>query len=360
MKKAQKHIAVLCDYRLLPERVGGMDHFFWRFDAECKSKGIAIDWFFPNKENHGEYEKLRIIPAEGKSVESSFLYYFQHDKPLYSHLITHFLEICTPFFKKVKQQTTVKIIAVDHNPRPLYGYPLKKKILKRVKGLMCSKYIDLFVGVSQYTVNELIRDFGQQIKPKCQVIYNGILLENIKVRQSRKTKNPTFLVASHLRQSKGIQDLIQAVAQLPVEVKNNLRIDVYGDGPYRKNLVAQTKDLSVEQNFNFKGSSSNLANIFCQYDYLLHPTYMECFSLTLLESLAANVPVITTPVGGNTEVVSNDVNGYIFETKDVEALKNCIEELWKGSKSVPENTRPFIAHNFGLDQMLEKHIALVE
>ena len=33
---------------------------------------------------------------------------------------------------------------------------------------------------------------------------------------------------------------------------------------------------------------------------------MECFSLSILESLAANIPVITTPVGGNLEVVTNN------------------------------------------------------
>ncbi|MCZ4318530.1 glycosyltransferase family 4 protein [Aequorivita viscosa] len=355
-----KRIAVLCDYRLMPERIGGMDYFFWQFDASCKAQNIAVDWFFPNGGNHGEYEKLNIIAADEKSIESLFLDHLQKNKVSYSHAIMHFLEICTPFYKCVKEILPVKIIAVDHNPRPLNGYPFKKKIVKRIKGRLYAKYIDVFVGVSQYTVNELVRDFGRHIKPKCQVIYNGILIENIKERAIRNTKNPTFLVASHLRESKGIQDLIAAVALLPSNLKENLTIDVYGEGPYEKQLLEQLKDLRVEKNFNFKGSSPNLSEAFYKYDYLLHPTHMECFSLTILESLAANVPVISTPVGGNTEVLINRVNGYIFKAKDVKELKSILINLIQGTDQIKGNSRELIKENFGLEKMVEQHLAILE
>ncbi len=353
-------IAVLCDYKLMPDRIGGMDYFFWQFDVSCKTQNIEVDWFFPNNGNHGQYGKLNIFSSDGTSIESLFLDYVKKNKVSYSHVITHFLEICTPFYKSVKEILPIKIIAVDHNPRPLHGYPFKKKVTKRVKGILYSKYIDVFVGVSQYTVNELLLDFGKQIEPKCQVIYNGILIEKINVRAKRNSTNPTFLVASHLRESKGIQDLFTAVVALPKEIKNNLIIDVYGEGPYEKQLLEQLKDLGVEENFNFRGSSPNLSETFFKYDYLLHPTHMECFSLTILESLAANVPVITTPVGGNTEVVRHGNNGFIFQAKNVMALKNIIEQLLKGSISITENTRPHIEENFGLDSMVQKHINLLK
>lgn len=355
-----KRIAVLCDYRLMPDRIGGMDYFFWQFDAACKIKNITVDWFFPNSGKHGEYDKLNIITADGKSIESLFLNYVDTNKVSYSHVITHFLEICTPFYKSVKGILSAKIIAVDHNSRPLNGYSIKKKTLKRIKGRLFSKYINIFIGVSQYSVYELIRDFGSHIKPKCKAIYNGILLEKIKERTIRNTKNPSFLVVAHLVQAKGIQDLIAAVAKLPQELKEGLTIDVYGEGPYKKRLLELLNDMKVEENFSFKGSLPNLSETYYKYDYLLHPTHMECFSLTILESLAANVPIITTPVGGNLEVVSNGENGYIFQAKNVQELKNIMEELLNGSRSITKNTRAKIENNFGLDNMVAKHINLLK
>ena len=67
-----RKIAVLCNYELLPTRVGGMDYFFWQFDAKCKENNIQVDWFFPNKSSHGAYDKLTIFDSKGKAVESFF------------------------------------------------------------------------------------------------------------------------------------------------------------------------------------------------------------------------------------------------------------------------------------------------
>ncbi|WP_348823496.1 glycosyltransferase family 4 protein [Flavobacterium aestuarii] len=352
-------IAVLCNYKLITDRVGGMDYFFWQFDKKCKENNIQVDWFFPNQSNHGEYNTLTIFYSKDESLESFFLNYCSRNNSKYEYVITHFIELCTPFFKKVKQFSNAKTIAVDHNPRPINGYSFEKKIKKRIKGLLYSKFIDTFIGVSDYTKKELIKDFGSQLKKKTQVIYNGIALDEIKIRQKRNQTKPSFLTASHLRESKGIQDLIQAVFLLPDTIKKEIVIDIYGDGPYRAQLQDQVRSHGLESCFNFKGSSADLKSVYCHYDYMLQPTHMECFSLSILESLAANVLVITTNVGGNEEAISDAVNGYIFKAKDVFALTVILEEVYLGVKKIDLNTRNEIENRFSLQQMVNQHFALL-
>ncbi|HSD07357.1 glycosyltransferase family 4 protein [Flavobacterium sp.] len=354
-----RKIAIICNYELLPERVGGMDYFFWQFDEKCKENNIQVDWFFPNQSNHGNYSELKIYSSEA-NVENGFLSFIEQNKPQYSHIITHFVELCTPFFKNVKQLSDAKIIAVDHNPRPLNGYSLKKKILKRVKGILFSKYIDQFIGVSDYTAREILKDFGSHLKSKTETIYNGVIIDSILARETRNTVKPSFLVASHLRESKGIQDLIEAVNTLPVQIKNEIKIAVYGDGPYKKVLEEKIRNYSLGNVFSFMGSRANLNVVFSKYDYMLQPTHMECFSLSILESLAANVPVITTNVGGNTEVIADENNGYIVEAKNIKALANSIENVFLGNKKISANTRELIANSFSLPKMVENHFELLE
>lgn len=354
-----KKIAVLCNYELLPERVGGMDYFFWQFDSKCKANGILVHWFFPNQSDHGEYVALTIFDSGYQSVENYFLNFCKTKKNEYTHIITHFIELCTPFFYKMKQFSAAKIIAIDHNPRPIYGYPLKKRIEKRIKGILFSRYISVFVGVSDYTKAEIIRDFGSFVKKKTMTIYNGVVLEGILERTNRSMLHPRFLTASHLRESKGIQDLIAAVALLPAEIKNIITIDLYGDGPYRSVLVEKMKQHDVVSCFTFIGSSPNLKALFSNYDYMLQPTHMECFSLSILESLAANVPVITTNVGGNEEVIIDGENGYIFNAKDVVALKDILEAIYLGHQRIETNTRTLIEDSFSLTSMVKHHLALV-
>ncbi|KUO69214.1 MAG: group 1 glycosyl transferase [Lutibacter sp. BRH_c52] len=336
-----------------------MDVFFWEFDQKCKETDIQVDWYFPNDATHGDYQLLTIKYDSSKSIESFFLESLAQPENDYTHIFTHFLELCTPFFQQVKQLSKAKIIAVDHNPRPLEGYPVDKRIKKRIKGLLFSRSIDLFIGVSEYTVKELLKDFGRHIQPKTRVIYNGINLEEIKTRTNRNLEKPTFLVASHLRQSKGIQDLIQAVALLPEAIKNEIKIDVFGDGPYKMELQALVEELQLKPCFNFKGSTAQLKSIYANYDYMLQPTHMECFSLSILESLAANVPVITTNVGGNEEAITHNENGFIFEAKNIKQLANLLQEIYLGDRKINVNARKLIEDRFTIDKMVMNYLNLI-
>lgn len=352
-------IAIVCNYELLPERVGGMDYFFWEFDKKCKQNGIQVDWFFPNKSQHGNYPQLHIISSDYKEVEHFFADYIQTTSIKYDKIMMHFVELCTAVFKSIKQNSKAEIIVIDHNPRPLNGYSIKKKIKKKLKGFLYSKYIDKFIGVSKYTENEIFKDFGNHLRNKAQTIYNGVIINDIIKREKRNCTQPTFLVASHLRKSKGIQDLVSAIALLPNDIKSEIVIDIYGDGPYKTTLLEKVKREKVAKNFNFKGSKSNLKDIFHNYDYMIQPTHMECFSLSILESLAANVPVITTNVGGNEEVITHTENGFIVPAKNVNSLKKLLEEIILGNKSITVETRSLIEHNYSLDKMVENYYRLL-
>lgn len=352
-----KSIVVICNYELLEDRVGGMDYYFWAFDKKCKNNNIKVDWFFSNHSKHGLYKDLQIIsPKKALTFEAFVL--DSIDKP-YSCIVTHFVELCTPFYCNLKKKTGAKIIAVDHNPRPLNGYSFKKSLKKRLKGQLYSKYIDKFIGVSQYTVNEILKDFGKHLREKANVIYNGIQINDIKQNLDRRTEFPRFIVASHLRKSKGIQDLIEAVNKLSNTIKNNIKIDIYGEGPYGEKLKQKVEELSLHKIFTFKGSVANLNTIYCKYDYMLQPTHMECFSLSILESLSANVPVITTNVGGNEEVITNNENGYIFEASNILKMRDIIEAVFLGEKSIEINTRTLIENKYSIDTMVNDYMQLI-
>ena len=51
----------------------------------------------------------------------------------------------------------------------------------------------------------------------------------------------------------------------------------------------------------------------------------------ILDAWAYGIPVITTPVGGITDVVKNDINGLIFQTYNLHELAACIEKLIKSN-----------------------------
>ncbi len=349
-----KSIAVVCNYQLKPERIGSMDRFYIGFDAQAKKLGYSIDWFFSSYDAFEFYENLTVHGAKNQSLEHLFLEHLKTQNTSYDVVITHFVELCTSFYKSVKALNDSYVIAVDHNPRPLEGFSFKKRLKNKLKGIVYSKYINQFIGVSKYTQSHILKDYGNFLKPKVKVVYNGIAVGRFKKR-TLPNKNK-FIVASHLRHSKGIQDLINVVLLLDKDLIDKITIDIYGEGPYEKELKSLTKTLKLEQFISFKGSSSKLPELFCNYSYMLQPTHMECFSLSILESLSANVPVITTQVGGNLEVISHGVNGYIFQAGDVNELVTILSSISKAEIGITEDVSKKIEEEYFLEKMVEEHI----
>lgn len=352
-----KKIAVVCNYALNPNRIGGMDRFYVAYDKRAKELGYTIDWYFLEYEPFDFYSELTIFSANNQNMESFFLEKVNQESVQYNILVTHFLALCSSFFKKAKVIGIQQTIAVDHNPRPLEGFPLSKIIKNKIKGIVYSKYIDQFVGVSEYTRKHIIKDYGFSLNKKTRLIYNGINTSAF-VKRLNENKNK-FVVSSHLRHSKGIQDLIKAVAILEEKIKNQIQIDVYGEGPYETELLELTKVSHLEEIIHFKGGSSQLNELLSNYRYLLQPTYMECFSLSILESLAANVPVITTPVGGNLEIIQHNQNGFIFKPKDYLALAEILKNIVLGNLKIDNDVSLQIGKDFNLEKMVNEHIQLL-
>ncbi len=357
MKPKTKNIAIVCNYILHPSRIGGMDRFFIAFDKKVKEKGYHIDWFFSKYKAFEFYKDLNIHTDNESSVEHVFMKYCKQYDIKYDIVITHFTELCSPFYKWVKLKHGGYIVAVDHNPRPIKGFPIKKRIKNRIKGIFYSKYIDRFIAVSEYTKKHILNDYGHFLTPKICVVYNGIARHVFKKRTTDRSNK--FIVASHLRPSKGIQDLIKAVSILSENVKKEIRIDIYGEGPYESELKALNTSLNLDAYIQFKGSSPLLSELFCNYNFMLQPTYMECFSLSILESLSANVPVVTTQVGGNLEVITHTENGYIYPAGNVEGLAGIINNIVLKNYAIKQDVSKLVEEQYYLEKMVKDHINLL-
>ncbi|WGK63811.1 glycosyltransferase family 4 protein [Croceiramulus getboli] len=363
MNKSKIHIVVVCNYVLREDRIGGMDRFFVAYNAFARAQGFQISWYFKGDGNFPFYQGLELHCTNSQEVEQFFLEELKKGQS-YTHLITHFTSLCSSFYKKVRKLSAISYIqVVDHNPRPLDGFPLKKRLKNRIKSILYSRYIDQFIGVSNYTVDCILEDLGGRVKHKTTRVYNGIDTSVFNKREvvGRHPEHAKmkFVVVSHLRKSKGIQDLLHALAQLDQDVRRQLLVTVYGEGPYEHVLKGLAASLRLDDQVKFKGSIGHINEVLAAYDYLIQPTYMECFSLSILESLSANVPVITTTVGGNAEVIKDGINGYLFSPKEVSALTKILEELVLGQRAITQPTAPLIETDFNLKQMVEDHFKLV-
>jgi len=353
-----KKIAVVCNYALNPNRIGGMDRFWLAYDAKAKELGYQVDWYFTEYQSFGFFEKLTIYSANNQNVETFFLEKIANEKLKYDILVTHFVALCTSFFKNAKILGIPKTIAVDHNPRPLEGFPLSKIIKNKIKGILYSRYINQFVGVSEYTREHVLKDYGFFLAKKTSVIYNGIDTA-VFVKRTQENKNK-FIVTSHLRHSKGIQDLLKAVSVLEDAIINQIQIDIYGEGPYEAELRRMTTEFKIDSVISFKGSSAELHTLYADYAYLIQPSHGETFCYSIIESLVCNVPVITTLEAGNVlSVIEENNNGFLYNAGNYNQLAVIIKNIVLGDLKIETDVSVQIETDFNLNKMVEEHIRLL-
>jgi len=187
------------------------------------------------------------------------------------------------------------------------------------------KNADCVIAVSHF-MSDLAQKIGVA-KDKISVIYNSV---NFFSEQNQKIKPtaPTLVFAGRLMPWKGVTALLSVVAEL----KNNfpdIIFEVLGDGPQELYLKEVAKNLSLGKNVNFHGrvSEPESHKIFSRSTIFVLNTNYEGLPHSVLNAMACGLPVITTPVGGNPEVVQDGENGLLAPYNDKKAWANAITRL---------------------------------
>lgn len=90
-----------------------------------------------------------------------------------------------------------------------------------------------------------------------------------------------------------------------VEAKRAGRVvtlDVFGQGPDRKELMQLTKSFGLEQEVRWRGFSYNIRDFLPGYKVYVHSSHLEALPLAIIEAMAAGLPVIAGNVGGISEM----------------------------------------------------------
>ena len=107
------------------------------------------------------------------------------------------------------------------------------------------------------------------------------------------------------------------------------KLVLVGDGQARKECEDIAHALGIEDNVRFLGRRSDVAELLSAFDIYVLPSVAEASSLTLLEAMAAGLPIVTTHAGGNPEAVVNDVTGVLASPGNASGFARAIISLIK-------------------------------
>lgn len=185
------------------------------------------------------------------------------------------------------------------------------------------------IAPSKFLANMFLKEYGNL---KMEEIGYGISYPKIRknMRRYKPGDKLIFFYGGSFIRHKGVHILIEAFKR----VNGNAELKIYGSGQYEYSLrQAASQDSRIKLCGVF--SSDQIGEVLSQIDVTVVPSiWYENTPIILLESMASNVPVIATDLGGMTEAVNNDVNGRTFRIGDVEELEKIIDSLIKAPETL--------------------------
>jgi sugar transferase (PEP-CTERM/EpsH1 system associated) len=242
----------------------------------------------------------------------------------------------------------------------LYGSNYRRNLARWVLG----RWVNSFVAVSDEIKSWLLNQVGIP-GDKVVTIINGVDTKKFfpstnkgKVKQELGIDPHTFIVGTvgRLDKVKNYQMLLNALLS-QTRYKNPYKLMLIGDGPERADLEAfvTTHRLS---NVEFLGEKQNVQDYLQIFDLFVLTSMVEGISNTILEAMATGTPVIATRVGGNPEIVEDNMTGSLIPSGNHALLSEMITK-YMNDRSLCEKhgqaARSRCEKLFSLNVMVEKY-----
>ena len=200
---------------------------------------------------------------------------------------------------------------------------------------------------------------------KVSVIYNGIDVGPIpgadmraRVRQTLDLPDEAVVIGTIARLDpvKDLHTLIRAVAR--PELRDTPRILlVIGDGSERASLETAAREAGVAASVRFLGHREDARQLLAGCDLYANSSISEGISLTILEAMAAALPVVATGVGGTPEIVDATC-GRLVPSRDPDALARTLVALAADPvlrQQLGRQARARVEQHFTLDRMVREY-----
>jgi glycosyltransferase involved in cell wall biosynthesis len=267
-----------------------------------------------------------------------------------------------PKIKKIKVKSIIEIIKIIKNnniniihsdsPRQAFYCGIAAKLCKKpfIFHVRTSMRQNIFFDYFLYLISRKVivvcnaakKRFKWFInkKEKIEVIYNGVDLLEFESKTEKKFLEKEFNIhenfkviatAGQIIPSKGQEIFIKSAEKIikEIDIPVNFMIIGSGDIKYLNKLKQLTKELKIENNIIFTGFRNDIIRIIKVIDiFVLLSFLQEGISRVILDAMAAGKPVIATNVGGNCEIIENNITGILLSKNNlVENLTNSIVKM---------------------------------
>src|ERR671937_595478 len=192
---------------------------------------------------------------------------------------------------------------------------------------------------------------------KTVVIYNGVDVDA--AVHADPGREPACVVSvGRLKEPKQFTTFVRAIAKLE---KRDVNALIVGEGPDRGEIEREIDRLGVRDRVVLTGERDDVPRLLADAGVFVLSTRAEGLPLSVLEAMAAGLPVVASDIGASRELVVDGETGFLFPRGNVDALATALERLLRDPglrERLGAAGRTRVKQLFELGPFVEAHLQL--
>jgi glycosyltransferase involved in cell wall biosynthesis len=172
--------------------------------------------------------------------------------------------------------------------------------------------VDGLVYVSSWAQNALLSWL-----PEAAAVHSAVIDNFVAPLHVASSQEPIgdLVTVGNLLLAKNHSFLLDVLAAAK-RAGRSLTLDVFGEGPLRKDLQRRTRSLGLEGQVRFRGFRRDVRDFLPGYRAYVHASYSESSSLAIIEAMAAGLPIVAGNIGPITELCDDGVEARFWSLDD--------------------------------------------
>jgi len=200
--------------------------------------------------------------------------------------------------------------------RSIFRYGSYKPLKKKLLTYLSLRFFLTDVLANSNALKEKLLQVGFIKEQKVSVLYNYVKL---KEKIEKKPHTPiVFGVSARLTFEKGFKPLLKSLSLLK---EKEFKLLIAGTGPDKEEIESLIKQYQLQNHVELKGFIEDIEGFYQSIDVLLHFSYEDGTSNSILEAMANQLPIVAFNQSSYPEMVSHNKNGFLVEADNIEEMK---------------------------------------
>jgi glycosyltransferase involved in cell wall biosynthesis len=169
-------------------------------------------------------------------------------------------------------------------------------------------------------------------------------------------------IVGRLIPEKGPHTLLKAAARIIREAPRTLFVFV-GDGPERVELERSAAETGLGGHVRFAGERSDMPEVYASLDVFVQPSFSEGMPMTVLEAMAAGLPIVATSVGAIPSLLQPAECGLLCRPNDADELADALLRVLRDgalARRLGNAAQQHLRERYSAEAMARQYLALYE